>query len=725
MLAKDLLLVRERELRFYARNLSMVGTHAALLAGFAFTILSQYTFKSPSQGYLPFSVELDLRMWDRNQTEFLQFPGLTLEQITDLRPGMAGWSWTTWLQQVFQILHLLFTSLGMTLTLWTLYTCVITNILGVHLALRGPEGSVDRAVRHMAQQNQFALRKFVWGLVLFILSVIFFSLSEYHFFVSSVICIAVCLMTWRIYNHIKKLAVIFHLPSDDTITGQWDIDNETPAKRPAGRYSLRRSPSISSVKMRDAKEDLGVLAMGDMLAGKYTSFRRPHGPHKNAARLRFDAIRERWKAGKRRGGSAWASLHGWAARGAMIQDEVACTKQVQAPSCVAEQLIFKQQGHPVNDNTSPVAERTLRRGLSRACGRRRLTRGSSCRGSSAGSEASVASWRQPAAMRTEGFSSPEAHFLSPSVVSSTGGTPDSLANSGGDWDNGREKNGHSLFPNNVLGLTPFFDELINNFGTNTRAQRACERLQTAARGSITRQRSRDSTACVEEENIQSLAEDSRFSMSSQYSQEDDDVDYSPSPRCIRLDKRSSNSDARAAKHARGLRSDGAVQEGNFLDQASDLFESVRHIVAQSTVLRRARPASDDPPPLQLSLAEAFSLAAPGRIWQVLDRIGLGSSTQAPSRVTPFSSASVISSQPGGNAQREPISLEAQRAAALWTSARVDRYEGRSPGPRSLLVPRVRMASDQSAGAMTGRNVQGQGRVSFEEQPAAPSSARRS
>ena len=201
----------------------------------------------------------------------------------------------------------------------------------------------------------------------------------------------------------------------------------------------------------------------------------------------------------------------------------------------------------------------------------------------------MASWRRPAAIRTEGFSSPKTQFLSPSVASSTVGTPDSLANGGGDWDNGREKNGHSLFPNNVLGLTPFFDELINNFGSNTRAQRACERLQTAARGSTTRQRSRDSAACVEEENIQSLADDSRFSMSSQYSQQDEDVDYSPSPRCSRLDNRSSNSDARTAKNARGLHIDGAVQEGNILDQASDLFESVRLMLAlhaeRSTVTR--------------------------------------------------------------------------------------------------------------------------------------------
>ena len=79
----------------------------------------------------------------------------------------------------------------MTVQLWTVYTCVFTNILGLHLALRGPEGSVDRAVRHMAQQNRGALKKFTAGLVLFLASVIFFSLAEYYIYVSIIIVILV------------------------------------------------------------------------------------------------------------------------------------------------------------------------------------------------------------------------------------------------------------------------------------------------------------------------------------------------------------------------------------------------------------------------------------------------------------------------------------------------------------------------------------------------------
>ena len=171
--AKDLLAVREREMDFYARNLSMVGTHAALLAGFAFTILSQHQFVTPEQGFIDYDSEYWLKLWPENITYIDDFD-------RSIRKGILSWPWNVVLQQLFQLIHLLATTMGIMLHLWTVYTTVVTNILGLHLALRGPEGSVDRAVRHMAQQNQFALRKFMIGLVLFILSVLFFALSEYQ-----------------------------------------------------------------------------------------------------------------------------------------------------------------------------------------------------------------------------------------------------------------------------------------------------------------------------------------------------------------------------------------------------------------------------------------------------------------------------------------------------------------------------------------------------------------
>jgi hypothetical protein len=154
--ARDVLRVREKEMRYYARNLSMLATQSALLAGFAFTILSQYTFKFPYQGVLSCARRADLMMSLDERCDPLRGGNPEL-------PGMSGWTWDTWLHQFGQLLNLTCTTYAMALQLWTLTRCVLTNILGLGLALRGPEGSMDRAVRHMARENSLALNQFAYG----------------------------------------------------------------------------------------------------------------------------------------------------------------------------------------------------------------------------------------------------------------------------------------------------------------------------------------------------------------------------------------------------------------------------------------------------------------------------------------------------------------------------------------------------------------------------------
>ena len=94
--SKDLLVIREREMDFYARNLSMAGTHAALLAGFAFTILSQKKFISPDEGFLAYDTEVGLGMWLENST-------LATELYKATATGITSWPWNTVLQQFFQL----------------------------------------------------------------------------------------------------------------------------------------------------------------------------------------------------------------------------------------------------------------------------------------------------------------------------------------------------------------------------------------------------------------------------------------------------------------------------------------------------------------------------------------------------------------------------------------------------------------------------------------------
>ena len=340
--AQEILLVREKEMKFYTRNLSMLGTHAALLAGFAFTILSQHHFMTPDEGFLSYESEVLLGMWPDNSTH-LGSPAIQVQK------GMAAWPWHVWCHQIFQLLHLCFTAMGILLHLWTVYTTVVTNILGLHLALRGPEGSVDRAVRHMAQQNQFALRKFLYGLVLFNLSLLFFTLSEYHIFVSVFTIVCIVTLSRATFLHINELGNLFYLGEDDMITGQWLSLDARERGKPANA-AMRKGPGPGSLH-----------AMSHMVSGRYgpsaggsavkpQSFNVRDGLTSMAEKLRLKR--------HSRTGTRWASTI-----------EVVGKPEEQEPSKVAERLIINQQIGQASQHPSP----TLRRVRSRGRLRRQLS----------------------------------------------------------------------------------------------------------------------------------------------------------------------------------------------------------------------------------------------------------------------------------------------------------------------------------------------------------------
>ena len=128
--AVDLLRVREKEMNFYSSNLSTVGTQSALLAGFAFAILAQKQFTLGAGGFWPKEWREALGLRPLSENDAANFGWSTEE----LDRGVFGWHWDTALQQVCQLFHLILTTIGMTIQLWTLYTCVLTNILGLSLA---------------------------------------------------------------------------------------------------------------------------------------------------------------------------------------------------------------------------------------------------------------------------------------------------------------------------------------------------------------------------------------------------------------------------------------------------------------------------------------------------------------------------------------------------------------------------------------------------------------
>ena len=114
----NLLAIREKELNYYAQNCLAVGTQAALLAGFAYSGLTQVAIP--------------------NDAEY-----------------------------VLKLGYLIVTSTAMCLELIAVMSTTLLSMMGPGLALRGPDGSVHPAVDGMMEEYRSAYLNFLLGLIAF------------------------------------------------------------------------------------------------------------------------------------------------------------------------------------------------------------------------------------------------------------------------------------------------------------------------------------------------------------------------------------------------------------------------------------------------------------------------------------------------------------------------------------------------------------------------------
>lgn len=121
----SLLQIRERELNFYTQNCLAVGTQSALLAGFAFAGLTQVSV-----------------------------------------PHDAHYA--------VKLLYLLFTTGAMSCELIAVLNTTLLSMLGPGLALRGPDGSMHKAVDGMMYEYRKAFFTFGLGLIAFHFSALLF-----------------------------------------------------------------------------------------------------------------------------------------------------------------------------------------------------------------------------------------------------------------------------------------------------------------------------------------------------------------------------------------------------------------------------------------------------------------------------------------------------------------------------------------------------------------------
>lgn len=199
--AVEVLRLREHEMSYYSQSISLMATQATLLAGFTFAMLAATDPVLP--GYRLLS--------DYGMEQI----GLKPSEDDTFNPrGILEWTWLIWVANVFNLIGVCVTVMGLATQLWTCQACVTVSILAAGLALRGPPGSADKSVRLMARENRRLLRMFSRGLKLFGLSVVYLlgSTLEAHISVPSVV--AFLLITNRMHRHEELVHRMFYLHED-------------------------------------------------------------------------------------------------------------------------------------------------------------------------------------------------------------------------------------------------------------------------------------------------------------------------------------------------------------------------------------------------------------------------------------------------------------------------------------------------------------------------------
>ena len=85
---------------------------------------------------------------------------------------------------LLQLCFIVSTAACMFLQLWAVQACTVSTVEGQGLALRGPDGSMDKAVRHMARQSRATFAMFSLGIMLIKTSTLIFIINSFSVFVS-------------------------------------------------------------------------------------------------------------------------------------------------------------------------------------------------------------------------------------------------------------------------------------------------------------------------------------------------------------------------------------------------------------------------------------------------------------------------------------------------------------------------------------------------------------
>ena len=96
----------------------------------------------------------------------------------------------------------------MFLQLWAVQACTVSSVEGQGLALRGPDGSMDKAVRHMARQSRATYAMFSLGIMLIKASTLIFIINSFSVFVSVPTALLCAIIAFRAEASEQALVVV-------------------------------------------------------------------------------------------------------------------------------------------------------------------------------------------------------------------------------------------------------------------------------------------------------------------------------------------------------------------------------------------------------------------------------------------------------------------------------------------------------------------------------------
>jgi len=257
-LARDLISVRTRELDYYTTNIRNIGFSAALLTGFAFGTLASHR----SQEMIVW-----IELYSTEYTHTSTLPPFVLVTLFVLNPLQQ-------LQVALEVLYLSSTIAAMGLTIYTLYICLLLSITGPGLALRGPEGSVDRAVFSLARGCRRVIQAFAFSLYLFIVSMFFQAFLTFHVYVAVICAVFLVYYMYVIRRHSKGVMGMFSIDPNRVVTGRFEVEK-------AANFGLGNHDLFPTVL--DLLTDVFHWASSRVL--KLFGLRKKKGPDVNAAVL--------------------------------------------------------------------------------------------------------------------------------------------------------------------------------------------------------------------------------------------------------------------------------------------------------------------------------------------------------------------------------------------------------------------------------------------------------